>query len=343
MATENEIDIEEMEDISQVKDDQGASREVEQPEVSASSTEHDVSNTVSDDDTLSIVRDVVDKTAAPEAAASSAKSEEVGLADAQIPTAKQDNENYSDVPFNKHPRFQAVLTELKEAKKHAELSLNIENFLDESGLEREEAADGLRLMALVKTDPVKAWAELRPWVETVIRAAGEVLPDDIKAMVEQGQMTHDAAIMLSRQRAQTQSMEARQSFAERRAARQREFEATRQSQDAVATRMNAAQRWEDERREKDPNFDAKLPLIVEEVKRLQAMGWMPHNEEAVAEQLRRAYSSVNAKALRTAPAQTRRPETRPVTGGQVNGATRVAPPASTMGIIQAELAKRQAG
>jgi len=344
MPTDNELDIEELDDGSQMQDDTGTAQAVEKPEVSASSTEQDVSNTVSDDDTLSIVRDVVDKTKSEEAAASSAKSEEAGLAGVQDTTAKQDNENFSDVPFNKHPRFQAVLGKLKDAEKHAELSRNIETFLDESGLEREEAADGLRLMALVKTDPVKAWSELRPWVEGVIRAAGEVLPDDIKAMVDQGQMTHDAAIMLSRERARSNSADARQSFAEKRAARQREFEAKEQTQSALTQRMTVAQQWEDDRRVKDPNFDAKLPLIVEEVKKLQSMGWVPQTEEAVAEQLRRAYASVNAKAVRqAAPALAPKPATRPVMGGQVNGATRAAPPKSTMDIIQAEIAKRQAG
>ena len=35
MATENEIDIEEMDDISQVQDDAGATQVVEKPEASA--------------------------------------------------------------------------------------------------------------------------------------------------------------------------------------------------------------------------------------------------------------------------------------------------------------------
>lgn len=338
MATEPE-NFEDMDDMASIPDDQGASQEVEQPKASASSTEQDVSNTVADDDTLSIVRDVVDKSKSEETAASSAKPEEVGLADVQDPSKKPDDENFSDVPFNKHPRFQAVLGKLKDAEKHAELSRNIEQFLDDSGLAREEAADGLRLMALVKTDPVKAWAELRPWVEGVIRAAGEVLPDDIRAMVDQGQMTQEAAMILSRERARSNSVEARQSFAEQRAARQRQSETDRQAQAVVAQRMTAAQAWEDDRRVKDPNFDTKLPLIIDEVKKLQAMGWVPQTEEAVAEQLRRAYASVNARVPRTAPAQAK-PSTRPVMGGQVNGATRAAAPVRTIDIIRAEVEKR---
>lgn len=343
MPLDNEIDIEEIDEISQVQDDTGASKEVEKPEVSASSTEQDVSNTVSEDDTLSIVRDVVEKETSEAAGASSAKSEEAGdLAGGQTPP-KQDDEAFSDVPFNKHPRFQQVLTKLKDAERHAELSRNIETFLDESGLARDEAADGLRLMALVKTNPVQAWAELRPWVEGVIRAAGEVLPDDLAAQVQQGQMSHDTALLVSRERARSNSIEARQSFAEQRAARKRAQEAEQQTQSAVTQRMTAAQQWEDDRRVKDPNFDAKLPSVIEEVKRLQGMGWNPQTEDAVVEQLRRAYASVNAKAVRQAPANPAKPALRPVVGGQVNGATRAATPTSTLGIIQQVVAQRQAG
>ncbi len=344
MPPETELDIEELDQGSEVMDEAGVSKETEKPEASASSTEQDVSNIVGDDDALSIVRDVVDKSKSEQTAASSAKSEETGdLAGTQTPLAKPDNENFSDVPFNKHPRFQALLGELKEEKRHAELSRNIENFLDESGLERTEAADGLRLMAMRKTDPVKAWAEIRPWVEGLIRDAGEVLPDDIATRVQNGQLDHETALMLSRERARTNSVETRQSFAEQRAARQREFDAEQQTKSAVTQRMTVAQAWEDERRAKDPNFAAKLPAIVDEVRNLQSMGWVPQTEEAVAEQLRRAYASVNAKVSRQNPAPLQKPATRPVMGGQLNGTTRAAKPTTTMEIIQAEIAKRNVG
>lgn len=58
---------------------------------------------------LSVVRDVVDKSRPAPETASSAEGVETGTKDK---AAKEpDNENFSDVPFSKHPRFKELLAE----------------------------------------------------------------------------------------------------------------------------------------------------------------------------------------------------------------------------------------
>jgi hypothetical protein len=341
MPGEDEIDIEEMESISQVQDDQGTSKEVEKPQASASSTEQDVSNTVADDDALSVVRDVVDKRKAPEAAASSAKSEEAGPTTGDTdPKTKKDDEGFSDVPFNKHPRFQEVLGKLKTAEVDATRYRNVQNFIDQNGLDAQEAAEALIIGGLIKTNPAEAWRRMRPTVEAVLRAAGEVLPDDLLQRVQNGEMSQEAALDVSRARASVAGVQATQSFQQQRAERQRQQEAEQREQGAVLEKQTAAQSWEDDRREKDPNFDAKLPDIIAEVKRLQELGYRPVSVDGVTDQLNRAYRAVNARLQpRTVQVQPR-PALRPINGGQVSGNTRPAAPQNTLDIIQAELAKR---
>lgn len=338
MPLENEIDIEEMEDISQVQDDPAASKEVEKADASASSTERDVSNTVADDDTLSVVRDVVDKRDSPDAAASSAKDEEAGSKPGdQAP--KKDDEGFSDVPFNKHPRFQEVLTKLKTAETDATRYRNVQNFLDQNGLDAEQAAELLTIGGLITTNPAEAWRRMRPTVEAVLRAAGEVLPDDLLQFVQNGEMTREAALEASRARALAAGVHANQTFQQQRAERQRTQEAEQQKSAAVLEQQGAAQSWEDDRRIKDPNFDVKLPDIVEEVKRLQGLGYKPVSVEGVQDQLNRAYRAVNARP-QPRPQQAPRPALRPVSGGQISGNTRPAAPQTTLDIINAVVAKR---
>lgn len=336
MPAEGEADIVEMDDVSTITDETGASKEVEKPVSADSSTASDVSNTVADEDSLSVVRDVVDKNRPKaEAAASSATGEEDGgdPGDSEEPK-EQDNENYSDVPFNKHPRFQEVLGKLKASEVDATRYRNVQNFIDSQGLSANEAADGLAVMGLMKTNPVEAWKRLQPTVQKLLVAAGVVLPDDLKARVQAGEISQEAALEVSRSRAAVQSVQVQQTFDQQRAETQRKA-------DAAAALVNAAQAWESDRQVKDPNFAAKLPALQKEVAWLQATEGRPDTPDGVKAQLKKAYDAVNASqpAITTTPRL--KPAITPVNGGQVNGSVRPAPK-NTLDIIQSVVAARHA-
>lgn len=330
----------------------------ETPAAAASSPATDVSKTA-EPDTLSIVRDVVEKRGEGEAAASSANGEDEGDEPATGTTPK-DGDDYSDVPFNKHPRFQEVLAKAKANETDAVRYRNVQAFLDKerlsgedaangltllaqarnSGLDGPEMADGLYKLALCKHDPVAGWNAIRPWVQQLLIAAGEVLPADLQQRVQAGDMSPDAAVEQSRLRAQVQTHQAQQTYAQQRA------QADQQSSLRTSL-MGAASEWEAERTKRDPNFASKLPAVEQEVRRLQSMGWVPTTPDAVKEQLRRAYAAVNGgirttPAPQVAPAAAQRRPLQPITGGQVAGNTAAAP-SSTMDHVNAVLAKRRAG
>lgn len=264
-------------------------------------------------DLLSVVRDVVKDSRGVEAASPTASSEENGQANPDQPK-KADDENYSDVPFNKHPRFQHLLRKAKTYEQDAGRYQNVVGFLDEHGLSAEEAADGLEIMALSKTNPTAAWEKARPWLEKLVVAAGAVLPPELHQRVEKGELSAEAAQEIAKANAKAASMEAHQSFRQQREERQ-------QQESYVRSLTTAAEDWQADRQAKDPNFAAKFPLIHKEVLFLHATEGKPNTPEGVKAQLKKAYEAVNAtfRPPQQPVQQQRRPATRPVTGGQVAG------------------------
>lgn len=263
------------------------------------------------DSLLSVVRDVVDGKTGQKDQASSAKGAEAEPATAE-PVKKEPAEDYSDVPFHKHPRFQELLRKSKSFEQDATRYRAVQDFLDTGGLLAEEAADGLQIMALAKTQPAEAWKRVRPWVEKILHAAGEVLPSELQAAVDSGQITREHAFALNRSQAQVQSFEAQRSFEEQRRARQAEA-------DRVQSVQNAAAQWEQDRLAKDPNFAAKNDLLVREISFLQRSEGVPNTAEGVTAQLNKAYAAVNKAYVPPAQAAPVRKAVRPVTGGQSSG------------------------
>jgi len=286
-----------------------------------------------DKDMLSIVRDVVDKAAEPKSdAASPPAGEEVG----EIEASKKDEDDYSDVPFNKHPRFKAVTTENRNLKAKvstlepdAQRYRYVQDFLDQNGMSAEEASELLQVGALIKTNPVEAWARMKPVVEKLLQVTGEIVPEDLKSRIQNGELSHEAALELSRARAKAETLSASQSFRE-------QLEA-RRSQEATANSLrDTAQSWVDDRTAKDPNFNAKMPLLQTVIEALHYREGKPKTPQGVTDQLQRAYKTVNEMApiAAIAPAVPKQRPITPVRGGQIAGNQRPAEQ-STLEIIRA--------
>lgn len=335
MPPEVEPDIEAMPDtdVTPMKDEADAVK-AEQSADAPSSSAEDVSKPATKD-TLSIVRDVVGQP--EEAVASSAeKAAEVEPSATETETTKQDDPEYSDVPFNKHPRFQEVLTKLKTAEADAVRYRNVDQFITSNGLTGQEAADFLQIAALAKRDPVAAWPLMQPFVQNVLRAAGEVLPNDLQARVSAGEIPLDVAREISRSRASMQSVEARTAF-------EREQAVVRQTQDAQDAIQATVKTWETDRKIKDPNFEAKMPALQREIAWLQKSEGRPQSPVEVQQQLQKAYDAVSATYSPPKPVRQAQPRAiTPVTGGQVTGTVTPAKPQSTLDVIKAVVSQRTA-
>lgn len=296
---------------------------------------------VAESTTLSIVRDVVAKEAEADPQGSSPEASEDGAEaadpeaqdqpDATEPSAEADDDE-TKYPKRAQKRIQKLVEEKKALEADATRYQNVETFLRDNGLAPEEAADGLQIMALAKTNPVQAWERIKPWVEKVAIAAGVIMPDDLQQQVQQGYMTRDAALELSQTRAKLGAAEAQRQFEQQRMQEQ----AALNYQQAI---VGAASSWEQDRRVKDPNFNAKLPDLQRELAYMHATEGRPNTPEGVRDQCERAYKAVNERGrsvMAAAAAPVRKPVT-PITGGQVAGNPAPAP-ASTLDIIRANRA-----
>lgn len=288
-----------------------------------------------DEGLLDVVRDVVKDRAAPDAAASSADGTEVSVgADGKPLPTGPDNEDFLDVPFHKHPRFQDIIRQRNGFREDAGRYQNVVGYLNENNLTSEEAANALATFARAKVDPAGAFAELKPWLQGLLVAAGEVMPDDIKSRVEKGEITADVGLELSRERAKAKSHETRQGFEAQRSER------TAQT-NLVTELVTTADSWAADRRVKDPNFAAKEPLLLREVAFLQQQEGRPKDKAGVLAQLKKAYDAVNKsfKPPAAAAPAARKPAIKPVTGGNVTGTVREKPK-TTLEIVQANRRQR---
>lgn len=299
-----------------------------------------------DDGLLSVVRDVVEANRTPEdQSASPAEGEEGADGDA---ASADDDDDFSNVPFSKHPDFRRLIRKKNEYREQAKAFeqdavryQNVQNFMDQNGLAAEEAADMLVVAGLMKTNPVEAWKRAKPTIQKLLIAAGEVLPDDLKARVQGGELSHDAALEVSRSRAMQASSQAQQSFETQRRQKQ-------EQQTAASALTSAADAWETKRREKDPNFEAKQPLLMKELVYLQRVDGIPTDPAGVNAQLEKAYKAVKLPAAPVAattggparPAPGQKKAITPIRGGQVAGGAKPEVK-STMDVVANVLAKRR--
>lgn len=316
----------------------------------AESSDAQGDNATQDDGTAGIVRDVVAQRQG-QATASPAEGQEQKDQEGKDKPGDEDDEDYSDVPFNKHPRFQHLLRAKKTSEQDAGRYRNVQKFMDDNGIEAAEAANAYTFMAAIKQGRyTEAWEMIKPTVQHLLVAAGEVVPDDLKQDVAAGAITQERAQELARERAKGKSLEQGRTFDQQ--MRERNDAATGSQQ-----LHTAAVDWARDRAKKDPQFEAKQPPLMKEVAWLMSQSrgkegfdqhGRPKTPDGVKKQLEEAYKAVTVPAARVVPGGkpvpkvgdgTARP--RLVPAGGPSGTNRPQP-LTTLDIIRAEKAKRLA-
>lgn len=168
------------------------------------------------------------------------------------PRAAQDKE------LDKNPRFQAVTRERDAFKPDAEQYRNIKAYMDENGLKHEQVADALELSALLVNDPEKGLAVIEKIRETLNGTLGNTLPDDLKAKVDSGEMTEDAALEVSRARAKTNRADRRVESVTKSAQETKDAAAHEAHVTAIRSKVDG---WEAQVAKTDPDFAKKRGLI----------------------------------------------------------------------------------
>jgi hypothetical protein len=287
-------------------------------EVSGSSSEVDKQGET-EESLLSVIKSVSDNSAAARNAESMSESPPEPQQDQEVSERSEAKraDDFSDVPFNSHPRFRKLLEEKNEYKaKFAEYEPDaqqfrqIQTFMDTAHLTPEEVAEGLMLMAEMKSgDPEKAYAALSTKLEGLAITTGKKLPQELEERIEQGYVDRETAQKMHVENATAKSDAARANLVNQ--------QRTQQDAKAQVTAMSTAvSAWESTTRASDPDFDVKAELVKDRVRAHMALHGMPANSSDALALTQSAYDTVTQTLRRV---QGGRTAMRTAVGGKVNG------------------------
>jgi hypothetical protein len=273
-----------------------------------------------EDNLLAVVQSVVEQSSAQETVAGDSESPPEHQSDDEVATAEnesQKDEDFSKLPFNKHPRFRELVkeknaykTQLGEYEADAKQYRDIQAFMDSNGLQPTEVAQMLDLLAKMKRgDSAEAYELMQARMDELAVQSGKKLPSDMEDKVQQGYIDRDTAQQLYQQQvsAQRQAELAQTQLQQRTQADQRNY--------AMAM-ANAVQTWEQSTKATDPDFEIKVDLVKDRVRAHIAQYGMPRTADEAVKVSKDAYDSVTQVLRR---AQGTKQSMRPAVGGKVNG------------------------
>jgi hypothetical protein len=116
-----------------------------------------------------------------------------------------------DLPFHKEPRFQELVTQKNEARQQLEAvkplvaqAQALQGFLAEHNIPPQEFQAALTYLQLKRTDPAKAYQQLKVDYDALAMMNGETLPADLQVEVAAATMSPERAKEIARLRGQTQ-------------------------------------------------------------------------------------------------------------------------------------------
>jgi hypothetical protein len=210
----------------------------------------------------------------------------------------------AQLPFHKHPRFQQVIKErsaykqeLDTVKPDAEEWRAVRTFMDTNALSPQEVAEGFQIMAAMKSDPIRAREMLSAYWNQLETFAGNVLPNDLKQKVDEGEVDEAVAAELARKRNEADFLR-----------RQQDAYAQHQAQQVMAQQQattqsvlrNVVTDWENGIKTRDADYSVKAPFLMDKVKAAMAIRPPQTPDEAVA-LVENAYREVNETLRRFVP------------------------------------------
>lgn len=271
-----------------------------------------------DDSLLSVVQSVVEKSTDDSTNDSTTDSptEEHSQTDTEKDESQQ-AEDYSKLPFNKHPRFRDLVKEKNQYKAQAaeyegdaKQYRDIQAFMQQHSLSAEDVANSLQMLAKMRNgSPAEAYELLQGRMEEIAIAAGKKLPADLEEKVDQGYIDRDTASELHQARVNAE----RQAQA---ASTQLEQRTQQDAQAQVVAMANAVSAWEVSTKATDPDYDLKADLVKDRVRAQIAANGMPKTKEDAVKLSKDAYDQVTQALLRV---RGDKQPMRTAVGGKTNG------------------------
>lgn len=247
--------------------------------------------------------------------------------------AEDDSEDYSNVPFNKHPRFQKLIAEKNELKElsnkyktDSEQFNKITDFIKLNNLSAKDAVEAFKMMAALRNNPEEGYKMLQGHLERIGNVTGRNLPKDIQEKVDDGFLDEDAAKELSQARASL--------YRERQLREQSQQKFTNASASANESQMaDAVKSWGEKTLANDPDFSLKQEEFNDRISAIVAERGTPKSPDEVVQIANDAYATINERF------KSRQPTKQPLkstTKGKLGGVP-VAEPTSMRDIVSQAL------
>ena len=303
---------------------------IDEPEASSSDAVE------TEENLLSVVRDALPAEEQSEEVSQEKTEEEVMEAQSEETSevqAEDDSEDYSNVPFNKHPRFQKLIAEKNELKELSKKYQNdsdqykkITDFIQANNLSAKDAVEGFKIMSALRNNPEEGYKMLQFHLNNVGNLTGKTLPKDIQEKVENGYLDEDAAKELSQARASLQR--------ERAMREQSQARFTNASQSANEAQMaDAVRAWGEQTLANDPDFSLKQDEFNDRISAIVAERGTPKSPDEVVKIANDAYATINERF------KSRQPSKQPMkssTKGKLGGVP-VAEPGNMRDIVSQAL------
>lgn len=247
--------------------------------------------------------------------------------------AEDDSEDYSNVPFNKHPRFQKLIAEKNELKElssqyktDSEQYKKITDFIQANNLSAKDAVEGFKIMSALRNNPEEGYKILQYHMDNVGNLTGRNIPKDIQAKVDDGYLDEDAAKELSQARASLHR--------ERAMREQTQKRFTNASLSANEAQMSGAVKaWGEQTLASDPDFSLKQDEFNDRISAIVAERGTPKSPDEVVQIANDAYATINERF------KSRQPSKQPMkssTKGKLGGVP-VAEPGNMRDIVSQAL------
>ena len=311
-------------------------------EVSSSDTTEEVAEETAEETETSlmdVVQDAMPKEEEEETVEPEETTSEEIKAETETEEPVADPDDWSDVPFNKHPRFRKLIAEKNELKKlseqyqgDSEQYQKIANFIAENNLSAEDAAEGFKIMSQLRNDPERAYGLLQDHLKALGEITGKTLPEDIQGKLDDGYLDEDAAKELSQARAELQREQALREEAQKQAENVNQQTKQHKAQAQLQHLTKVVQDWESTTKNSDPDFDLKKAEINDRVAALVNERGRPVTSEQVLGIANDAYKTVNERYKARIP---QRQPLRTSTGGKLGGTPKAEPGTMREAIAQA--------
>ena len=169
------------------------------------------------------------------------------------------------LPFHKHPRWQEVIAQKREAEtaieaQKAEIETlqvghsvyqKMTDFCKQSGIDNDHVNDLFTAGALLNKDPAAFLDFVKPWIDQAEQASGRRLDADLTEAIDNGEIAESRALELHKARVEAKASKDAMEAAKLQSASERQSAADR----SVGVLVESVAKWEAGKKSSDPDFE----------------------------------------------------------------------------------------